>query len=789
MATNLLTPETYAGNDIQSATYRSFFPNEDHVFDNPPYRAVMSERPEAFPVHNQGQPLGKRLTLHIEVATLTKANIEKLKKWFDPANGEQYLVATDGDSVTRRILCFPESLHWEGTNLAVVSLSAPVGLWENVTATEATEEGIVASGQTFTVTNPGTAAVRPAFTIKPQSNKSNADAPIRRRYATVVNRSPEFLSDPVGDGYPVDIVNDGFDTDAENTAGQIQADLDDLRVWLNAEEIHRWPDPAGDNPTTKVWCNLQLRARRTFTLGAAMASASVPAAGSTFEVTVGESLAGWPWETAIAVGTELIRVSRLDDTTFEVVERGARGTTAAAHSAAATCYWAEHLHLVITYDHTAAVDPDPPDSRKPLLDLSTSDNGVHEWPGPFFNAEDLRSRAWQRSLQALSSNMDDYVRLYDSAGLMLFEDALPVPGKPNYNNASIRCPVPVDAAAAAVELDMDVENNLLLQCYLVDLDGNESRLFARTPSDASDVQFEPAAEAVEVRLHGRIGSVTGYVPATFEDLAVVNHTTSSGGQGIRFVLNTTTRIVGFVLFLNEDTPSTKDVRTLFRLQSGGIDMVTPPVIPNADLGTPAKAHLVMLTEPINLPGGTYYLLPQQNDTSQDGLIYRTGSSFRATATIFATDASGNSIQDVSPAVLIITDETAAQSDAAKETGDTIEVDNVKLTYASEYEPLCLLGAEEACYLYDFRLKNDGTGDYLDIRYPGLMSAGVGTLTIDCEARTVTDDETGEEVPFAVVEASNPEEWLTAVPGANTLRYTEVGVVDVDIEHSLRGKWL
>ena len=792
MADYELVINSFRGHNINDGTeYVAFFvDNEVNPFNGPTASIIETPRPGAPPVHVRAQPDGQRLVVDVQLkGGFDQDGLDLLKQWFSIYGDEGYLVATDGNNVQRRILCAVERIELLSVTEVRAFLRSATGLWEAVTATTDTEV-VTASGQTFDLTNAGSAPAKPVFTITPNTVMAAANSWIYRRRMTLANRSLRGLSDPVGDGYPIDLGANAFDTDALNTAGKIQADLDDLRVLLNGGEIHRWVDPSGDDATTKAWCNFVMRPRRTVNFAADMSAVS-PANGGEIEVsaTSPEGLVGWPQSGFIVVENECIQYNARTSTKFLDVTRGARNTTAAIHlKASASIYWVEHPFLDIIYGYSAAISPAPPNDRKPIIDLALSLNTEHHWTGPFGNLGTRRSRAWQ-ALSTDDGPTSGAIRWNKLSNDLVFQDTPASPLHPRVNNLVMECPIPVSDAAAAVELDFDIDNNLLLHIYLLDEEGNESLLSAEQPQAAAvDQQFEPDAAAYRVRLNARIGSIAGHKALSGIDLTL-SDAANSGGW--RFVLDKETTINGIVLAAKETSASTANINIFISSDDNDAPDVSTShasaAIANASLSG-SYAYFFTSIGPVTLPAGIYWVNLQKSSSSGTIDVRQEGTRRRARQ---YTREGGVNDYFRSPDGWLTTlaDDilaTEAQADAALETDEEITIDNIELNLDSTFTPRIVMAAEESLYLHNFRLQNDTTGDYLDVFMP--CRVGAESVEIDCEARTIIDLETGVSIPFAL-EASNPEEWLTVEPGVNQFSYTEVGLVSVDVDHSFRSRWL
>ncbi len=237
---------------------------------------------------------------------------------------------------------------------------------------------VIAATGSVVVNNDGDDDAYPVIYLTPKAAKSG-DSWAYKRWIVV-----KWLAPVAATSYPVDICNDGFDT-ATLTTAKMQADGDDLRVWVDGVEVNRWLDGM-DTATTKVFCNLNFQASQTATLAALSDSATT--------ITSTTDITNWPSTGILYVDTEAITYTGKSTANkqFTGCTRGAKGTAAAAHAAAATAYWIQH-DIWILYGNAAAAAPTVDDNYKPAfeLDHSTNTSWVYEVYG---ETDGLRTASW-----------------------------------------------------------------------------------------------------------------------------------------------------------------------------------------------------------------------------------------------------------------------------------------------------------------------------------------------------------------------------------------------------------
>lgn len=289
---------------------------------------------------------------------------------------------------------------------------------------------------------------------------------------------------------------------------------------------------------------------------------------------------------------------------------------------------------------------------------------------------------------------------------IVFEDALAAAGKPSFNSLTRSFPVPVAAAPAAIELDEEVNNNLILRGYATDLDGNKIKLFTRNPTAALvNQQFTPASLTQRFTLSPRIANVIGYYPAIGTLVAGndIGETSSFDTTGVKFTLDQTTRLTGLVLALQEAVASSDTLNCY--IYAAPADDATElrgyfAQFTAAQFGASLAYAYADAFVPIVLPAGDYWLTLFKQTTTGS---YRVGlTSQRQHARIWYRSTIASESPANSVGVLIISDEAEPQEDAATGSGDKATVQNFEATFDATRAPLIVRGAEEVAYVHDSR---------------------------------------------------------------------------------------
>lgn len=796
-----LTPVSWGGQLINDGTVYTakITANDTANGSNPNGRAVFSQVPGGYPVAVRGQVTERRLALQVTLVragAFTQADLETLRSWFDPLLGFQTLIVTDPASATRSISAYPESfvpIDALGHSYRVTFSAA--GPWKAV-ANSGSSVSIIASGQTQAIVNAGDTRAYPSFTITPVSAKTNVNNYAQRIPLIIANRSELPVTDPVGDGWPVDVVNDTLNTSALNGASQLLASMNDLRILLSGQELNRYLYPAAVDATTQVWCNLQFRARKTAILTAAMASGASPANGTNLAVSNPGGLAGWPDHGFFLAGTELIHYADRTDLSFINITRGSRGTTAAAHGAALTIYWVEHPFLDLIFNYTGAGSPPADTDRQPAITFAGSNNSTFLWNATFFNdtlgtAQNRRSAAWQRSYTDEGPN-SRWTGLGSPGGGLYWSDQVPSSQYPNFNNMYMDFPYGL-IAGSALTANVVIARLWRLLAYGVDLGGNESLLVDAPPGTTAFTTGGLLNAIFHARLVGRVGMLTGDVSAGSDiDAAIPLITALATGPytSLSFVCDTTeANFIGAVVRAKNSTGGTATLAMAIYTDAGGIP---GEYVAGSFVGiTLTNAYATYVATPTLFGTGTlgrleagkrYHLCYFQGAGTGTVTISQRGRSQGRHYLVLASD-----IFPASTAWggVLVDGLTQTQIDAPNRTGDTIGIGSILALFDTARTPSIVLGATEIINLVQARLKNETTGDYIDIFHPMTLSQ---TLVIDCENRRVTDGATGEDVPFAI-SASNAADWLYCNPGSNTFSWTEVGVVATTLAWDLYAGYL
>ena len=185
----------------------------------------------------------------------------------------------------------------------------------------------------------------------------------------------------------------------------IQADGDDIRVFVNGEEVPRWFQDI-NTANTKIWVVMDFQPGISFTLGTAIAST-----GAITEITLKKTNANiaaikkMPASGVVMFGSELFTYTGVNTKGRKLtgVTRAAKETSMAAHAVNDTGYWIEH-EIYVYYGNQTSEAPETDDTRKPIFDLSSTNiSWVYT---SFADGTGLRAGSWKPSLVKTSNTKD-----------------------------------------------------------------------------------------------------------------------------------------------------------------------------------------------------------------------------------------------------------------------------------------------------------------------------------------------------------------------------------------------
>lgn len=232
--------------------------------------------------------------------------------------------------------------------------------------------------------------VWPVFRIEPTLAKDADTGFAYKAFVRVEWNAPTSASK-----YPIVVIMDT----ATPIPAKMQADGDDLRVFVNGSETDRWLNDINTG-TTEIWFNLDFGPTQGVTLGVAIGAGDTV---TEVEVAEDEDISGYPGAGILLIDSEEFYYADKNDTDgkFLEVTRAVRGTAAAAHTITDTIYLIQH-DVVVVYGNTTLDAPVVNDDDKPEFELSST-NGT--WTYSTWTAA-KRNMEWVSEVLAAADYID-----------------------------------------------------------------------------------------------------------------------------------------------------------------------------------------------------------------------------------------------------------------------------------------------------------------------------------------------------------------------------------------------
>ena len=421
-----LVLSTWNGQNINnSSPFKSYFPRGQKA--NLSANAVTVNRAGDFPFLSDKVLNAPRLQIGVYIASgqAVNTNREVLKKYFNITDRQRHnLVALDADDSNKSyyVTGFPVAINNIGgnENEFAVTFALEYPYWQLTTATT-DAWAITSSGDTQAITNAGNINVPPKFTFVPTTTKGGGLT--YRRLVTIYNVLEKSLN------LPFDVTDGGIDTVTLISGAKMQADGDDFRVWLDGAFADRWLNGVNDTGGTRCWINLSLASKKEGTLTTTVNDSATTlvftqtAADLAFLRSVVRAQ-----NQVLLIESELISLegATVDLVGYQITDatRGAKGTTAATHTAPQTTRLVEH-DIWILYGDSALGSQDVNDDYKPVFDLD-SDNNSWGYTN-FYDTDSNRPGAWSPEIQGtktglshvFTGNQDDYANPSTKLGLVM----------------------------------------------------------------------------------------------------------------------------------------------------------------------------------------------------------------------------------------------------------------------------------------------------------------------------------------------------------------------------------
>lgn len=784
-----LVVETFNGTDINTSTFVPRLEGADNIeaLGISPVVVHPSGRNGRF-IRADVQP--RIIPVHIMVTASIDANMIVLAQTFTRGITGEFVVTYNGTS--RALTCRVERtiMYDRSYNQFTAVLVAEDPMWHSSALQTVTQQQTV-SAATWAVANDGNAAdYTGIYTVQTKTAKLTASGYTFKREYIIANRVARPFNN-----YALMFTIDH----AALTTAKSLANGNDLRVRVDGVETPRWVNTSAgrtwDQATTDVWFNLTLSPAKTAVLLTAAASGASPADGSEIEVVKGGTN-GWPIAGAFVIGDEVITYTGITlknasgHECFTGIDRAARTSTGAAHSAGDVLYWIERRVQVI-YGYSGAAAPDARNELKPMLDFTDASlsNTSHRWLDFADSANPLRSMQWARRLV----NRDDQAQFVQAptgapaAALTLNYDVDGAAvGYPNFNQWERDIPSGSDGNIAPTRV---IADTMALQIFTVDADGNELKgtvannglLFG--PLTSGSANHDPG-DVYGIRFYGfnQIIASTGPNSAAGGTAALPNGASSSA-QGQQFISGDEAISIQQISIYCQDDSTPRNVTATIRFDDAadapsGTLYATGSAV--ATDGTGGGQWITSVFSPaIVIPPNTkFWVCPYANaaaavqwyiSTLPYSGGYKRDGSTNLRAVSFNVRIIGKAAAGADS--LIRLDDNAVADD-----GDTVSITSLIVPLLATGIPYLNLLAEAACYWNNAVLSNDTTVQTATF---DVICVDEDEIEVDVGRRTVKNV-TNPENLLQCVKFSDPDEWIRLAPGSNTFKLTEAGIVREDV---------
>lgn len=359
---------SWNGHSINDTTnYVSGF-NPGTAWGLPTLNPKLAKRDGFWPLVGGFERLGRQLRILTRITGANKRTLrDQLLRWFDSEDEtpKQFVIEDEDGTNDRYVYAVCDEvvpievsgIAHRDTFLILLTVHGDVR-WRSTSETS-DNWSITASGQTNVVANGGTDDAYPRFEIEPTSGKAGGYD--YKRYIDVVWLAPGAM-----EKYPFQI---GPVDTATLTTAKMQADGDDLRMFVDGVEVPRWLVDM-DTANTYIWINADFAAAADGDLQAALAGS-----GTIDSIEIGEGIYDWPDTGLCMIDSEVFSYTARDlfEEKLTGITRALHETSMAAHSVGATVFWIQH-EIVMVYGNSSATAPTTNYEDEPMFVYSTSDN-------------------------------------------------------------------------------------------------------------------------------------------------------------------------------------------------------------------------------------------------------------------------------------------------------------------------------------------------------------------------------------------------------------------------------
>lgn len=766
------------------------------------YDSVLADVVGRSPGFVRGQPEPGVWRGRIFAADGEQASKDRIEEIFSPERGLVFLRWDDGAGGNWRVAVHTDGLDRESALIWTVTWTLPDALSEsNAEKTSGSVYTAMSGGsKSGVLDNAGTRKARPTFTITPQAQRDQDRTSFKDcRYGFFVNRAPNaFSRTPVAftdRSGSDDVIN----TAALVTAGDVDADGKDIRLYLNDGEVERWLSQM-NSTNTRIWGLVDAPQVVELTAKSQLTAVS-PANGESIEFEEGVSELSERGVLAVFLDNgvwELVSYSSRNEAEGKVenIQRAIWYGQAAALGNANRQVWGNVQISVIAMGKSGMDAAPAPDERKPAFHIDNSRN--HEWQylsQVNFPSQPERPAQWKPSLFVPEEDRNKAASLlgYSSSVGATFEDSVRRAGTQRAARLVLHLPQGVEAVGSGLEYSVQHRRWIRMRLLGRDAFGQEIELADHWDVDeplSNNQTVTTDDELYELAANGVRAAVTGHAREDGETALAV---ASSDRFYQQFVLAQDPDIASIMAKIRKGAGDTVDARMEVR-DSSAADPENANVIiqfPTLATGLIAESQtwqdFTLGSGPFRLQAGTYWL--KIVPLSGSGTLYVAHGRPETPNKI----SQKNATIEVGKAMLfalIHPHGGPVQPEAELfNSGSLAWLDNmvIQLDDATPATPLIHRnsGDRPVSYPCEAVIKKGGVEQFrINVAWLNLGES----LVIDTEAQTAKIVAGNWERPVSgLIVPADPNEWFALDPGNNTVVYEEAGMADTDMTVSWRDR--
>jgi hypothetical protein len=376
-----------------SGNYKAAFP-DNSFFPQGKSQSIELTRSDMPPVISSTKHQSKVMQIDIYPKGVFTIQVNQIHGWFDTFDRNLHaLVITDENAVQWYVNAKVEEEPHVYVDYIRITLRVPDPVWKTVIPAS-TSWAITATGQTKQITTIGNRSVFPQITLTPTVAKTGGFG----YYEFRAWRNPQAvqLKDEV-----IDVAAAAWNTSTLVGAGKALASGADFRLFVNGNAQPFWLS-GWNGANTKVWTTLDFDPGIALTLSGAIDNHSAVTT-ITFQNTTAnqDALKNLILKKYLflVIGSEIFVPNSVDLQNLKVTTTGSDmragfGSTKAAHSDGDSVYWIQYI-FELCYGNATLTAPTMDDTKKPVLNMTSSTNTSWVWDTNFSDATGVRGATWK----------------------------------------------------------------------------------------------------------------------------------------------------------------------------------------------------------------------------------------------------------------------------------------------------------------------------------------------------------------------------------------------------------